>query len=209
MNEITVLMSFFFLNKTVIAFKSKFSKVVMMYKAALDFGWCRKQAFIITFQNEKKRNIIKHVRGFFHSYFKKAGRPWVVKGRQCEVRVRYVRFISSYEGSSNVFFVLKLMKILRKPPVLFYPKSLFRHSYNFEKLQRTFFNRFKILKTKKQRIIILNDKQEQEINYYKYRQLWPQLKLRETSADDASLLEGWSTTNRNKKWIIKSMIYRY
>ena len=38
MNETTVLMSFFFLFKTAIAFKSKFSKVVMIYKAALDFG---------------------------------------------------------------------------------------------------------------------------------------------------------------------------
>ena len=27
----------------------------MIYKAALDFGWRRKQAFIITFQNEKKK----------------------------------------------------------------------------------------------------------------------------------------------------------
>ena len=49
-----------------------------------------------------------------------------------------VRFISSYKGSSNVVFVLKLMKILRKPLVLFYPKF----HYNFEKLQRPFFNRF-------------------------------------------------------------------
>ena len=57
------------------------------------------------------------------------------------------------------------MKILRKPPVLFYLKLHFRHSYNFEKLQRTFFNRFWFLKTKKQRIFILNDKQEPEINY--------------------------------------------
>ena len=49
---------------------------------------------------------------------------------------RCVRFTSSYKGSSNIVFVLKLMKILRKPPFLFYPKL---HSYNFEKLQRTFF----------------------------------------------------------------------
>ena len=65
----------FILIKTVIAFKSKFSKVVAICKAALDFGWCRKQAFVITFQNEnkkqKKRNIIKHVWGFFHSYLRK------------------------------------------------------------------------------------------------------------------------------------------
>ena len=147
MNEITVLMSFFFLIKTVIAFKSKFSKVVAICKAALDFGWCRKQAFVITFQNEnkkqKKRNIIKHVWGFFSLIFKKAGRPWIVKGKQCYFSaLRCVRFISSYKGSSNVAFVLKLMKILRKPPVLFYPKLHFRHSYNFKKLQRTFFNRF-------------------------------------------------------------------
>ena len=96
---------FFFFSKPWSLLNQSFP-IVMIYKAALDFGWRRKQAFIITFQNEKrKRNIIKHVRGFFHSYFKKAGRLWVVKGKQCEVRVRYVRFISSYKGSSNVFFL--------------------------------------------------------------------------------------------------------
>ena len=70
---------------------------------------------------KKKRNIIKHVRGFFHSYFKKAGRPWVVKGKQCEVRVRYVRFISSYKGSSNVFFCLKADKNSKKTPCFILP----------------------------------------------------------------------------------------
>ena len=53
--KLQYLCHFFFLIKTVIAFKSKFSKVVAMHKAALDFGWCRKQAFVITFQNENKK----------------------------------------------------------------------------------------------------------------------------------------------------------
>ena len=50
--------------------------------------------------------------------------------------------------------------------VLFVPKLRFRHSYHFEKLQHFLIdsNFFKAV-TCKQRIFILNDKQEQQINY--------------------------------------------
>ena len=94
-------------------------------------------------KNKKKRNIIKHFGGSF-THIKESRTPMNCEGKTmlffCPTRC--VRFISSYKGSSNVVFVLKLMKILRKAPFLFYPKFHFRHSYNFEKLQRTFFNRF-------------------------------------------------------------------
>ena len=78
-----------------------------------------------------------------------------------------VRFISSYKDSSNVVFCFKAdddsMKIIC---VLFIPKLRLRHSYYSEKLQH-FFNRFQFFQavTLKQRIFILNNKQEQEINY--------------------------------------------
>ena len=78
-----------------------------------------------------------------------------------------VRFISSYKDSSDVVFYLKAnkdsMKIIC---VLFITKLHFRNSDHFEKLQH-FFNRFQFFRgvTLKQRIFILNDKQEQEINY--------------------------------------------
>ena len=79
------------------------------------------------------------------------------------------RFISPHKDSSNVvfFFYLKAdedsMKIIC---VLFVPKLRFRHSYHFEKLQHFLMdsNFFKAV-TRKQRIFILNDKQEQQINY--------------------------------------------
>ena len=64
------------------------------------------------------------------------------------------------------------MNILWKSSVLFYPKLHFRHSYNFEKLQRTFFLiDSDFFRTKKQRIYgiafrrLINDKQEPEMNY--------------------------------------------
>ena len=67
----------------------------------------------------------------------------------------------------TLFFYLKAdedsMKIIC---VLFVPKLRFRHSYHFEKLQHFLIdsNFFKAV-TRKQRIFILNDKQEQQINY--------------------------------------------
>ena len=78
-----------------------------------------------------------------------------------------VRFISSYKDSSNVVFCFKAdedsMKIIC---VLFIPKLRFRHSYYSEKLQHFLIdsNFFQAV-TLKQRIFILNNKQEQEINY--------------------------------------------
>ena len=50
--------------------------------------------------------------------------------------------------------------------VLFVPKLRFRHSYHFEKLKHFLIdsNFFKAV-TRKQRIFILNDKREQQINY--------------------------------------------
>ena len=66
-----------------------------------------------------------------------------------------------------LFFYLKAdedsMKIIC---VLFITKLHFRHSYHCEKLQHfsTDSNFFKAV-TLKQRIFILNDKQEQDINY--------------------------------------------
>ena len=76
-----------------------------------------------------------------------------------------VRFISSYKDSSNVVFKADedSMKIIC---VLFIPKLRFRHSYYSEKLQHFLIdsNFFQAV-TLKQRIFILNNKQEQEINY--------------------------------------------
>ena len=78
-----------------------------------------------------------------------------------------VRFISSHKDSSNVVFCFKAdedsMKIIC---VLFIPKLRFRHSYYSEKLRHFLIdsNFFQAV-TVKQRIFILNNKQEQVINY--------------------------------------------
>ena len=93
---------------------------------------------------------------------------------------------------------------------MFYPTLHFKHSYNFQKLQHfsTDSNFFKTI-TKKQRIFILNDKQEKKLKIKSminidccdsnnsYKKQVPMT---------ASFLEGSSTTNRNKKLKIKSMI---
>ena len=71
------------------------------------------------------------------------------------------------QDSSNVVFCFKAdedsMKIIC---VLFIPKLRFRHSYYSERLQHFLIdsNFFQAV-TLKQRIFILNNKQEQEINY--------------------------------------------
>ena len=76
-----------------------------------------------------------------------------------------VRFISSYKIPLTLFFKADedSMKIIC---VLFIPKLRFRHSYYSEKLQHFLIdsNFFQAV-TLKQRIFILNNKQEQEINY--------------------------------------------
>ena len=80
------------------------------------------------------------------------------------------RFISPHKDSSNFvvfFFILKLMKILWKSSVfyLFPSYALDTHtiskSWNIYLIDSNFFKAV----TRKQRIFILNDKQEQQINY--------------------------------------------
>ena len=78
-----------------------------------------------------------------------------------------VRFISSYKDTSNFAFYLKAdedsMKIIC---LLFIHKLRFRYSYHSKNLQHFLIdsNFFQAV-TLKQCIFILNNKQEQEINY--------------------------------------------
>ena len=74
-----------------------------------------------------------------------------------------VRFISSYKDSSNVFCFKADEDSMKIICVLFIPKLRFRHSYYSEKLQHFLIdsNFFQAVTVH----FILNNKQEQEINY--------------------------------------------
>ena len=64
-------------------------------------------------KNKKKRNIIKHVWGFFHSYLRKQDAHELWRENSVIFLPYEVRAFYFIKGSSNVVFVLKLMKILR------------------------------------------------------------------------------------------------